>query len=332
MDILSHSLLKKAVTSSRDGITISDNTRPDNPLVWVNEAFERLTGYASQEVIGRNCRFLQGEDFSQPSLSTVKAAVLSSNSCLVTLRNYRKDGSMFWNELSLSPIRNSAGIVTHFIGIQKDVTAQITLNQTLQHENQQLKSSKAALEYLVHVDALTGLHNRRYLEEQLLIQWKIATRHKIQLTVFMIDIDNFKGYNDIYGHLMGDEVIKAVSAELNSCFGRGADFVARYGGEEFLILAVGMNQKGAKSCSEMLVQKVEALKIPHSGSPVGTVTISVGYSQLVPHLNIAPAHLIQQADQALYQAKDLGKNTAIKYGDGRFVNYGGEQGGNHGGD
>ena len=311
--MLNESLLQAAVSNSRDGITISDNTKPDNPLIWVNESFERMTGYSSQEIIGRNCRFLQANDTTQPAIKTLQNAVKTCQPCLVTLRNYRKSGTLFWNEVSLSPIRDSAGRVTHFLGIQKDVTAQVILNQTLQDENLRLKSSNEMLEYLIHIDAPTGLHNRRYLEEQLSIQWKIGLRQKCSLSVFMIDIDYFKNFNDIYGHVVGDQAIKAVGRELNSSFLRGTDFVARYGGEEFMILAVGMDEVQASDYSSIIVEKVRALQIPHRGSPIGVITISLGYAQVVPFTAMKPSELLEQADNALYRAKRLGKNIAVNF-------------------
>ena len=116
-------VLKAAVMNSRDGITISDPTLPDNPLIFVNSAFERMTGYSLEEIIGKNCRYLQGDDKDQEDqLTIIRETIKKQQTCLVTLRNYRKDGSMFWNELSMSPIFDNQGKLIHYLGIQKDVT------------------------------------------------------------------------------------------------------------------------------------------------------------------------------------------------------------------
>lgn len=312
--MLNENLLRAVVSHSRDGITISDNAKPDNPLMWVNEAFERMTGYPAAEILGKNCRFLQGTDRSQEGVNTVRSAILNAQPCLVTLRNYRKSGTMFWNELSLSPIRNEEGIVTHFLGIQKDVTAQVILSQAIQDENIQLKSSKLMFEHLINIDSLTGLHNRRYLDDQVAIQWKIAMRQGTVLTAFIIDIDYFKEFNDVYGHFRGDEVLKTVALALKSLFQREADVVARYGGEEFVILAIGMDEEQAANYSRKLVHKIEALGITHTGSPIGRVTISLGYHQVIPNPSTNSSQFFEQADQALYKAKGLGRNTAVKFG------------------
>jgi PAS domain S-box-containing protein len=124
-------LLERAVTASTNSIVISDPNLPDDPLVYVNPAFERTTGYASEEVLGRNCRFLQGEDRDQPALGRLRAAVHEGLHCTVVLRNYRKDGTLFWNELSVYPVRNEERRVTNFVGVQNDITERIRAEETL---------------------------------------------------------------------------------------------------------------------------------------------------------------------------------------------------------
>ena len=128
-------LLKAAVMDSRDGITISDFTKPDNPLIFINPAFEAMTGHSMEDVIHQNCRYLQGDDRDQPGREIIRHAINNMQPCVVTLRNYRKDGSMFWNELSLSPIVGSEGLATHYLGVQKDVTSRILLEEEIQSEN-----------------------------------------------------------------------------------------------------------------------------------------------------------------------------------------------------
>ncbi len=132
-----------------EGITVTDPRQPDNPLVYVNPAFCRLTGYSAAEVLGRNCRFLQGPDTDQPELDRLRAAISSGQPCIVELLNYRKDGTRFWNNLSISPVFNSAGEIIYFTGIQLDVTRRRRLEDkqrefvgNLAHE---LKTPLAAL-------------------------------------------------------------------------------------------------------------------------------------------------------------------------------------------
>jgi diguanylate cyclase (GGDEF)-like protein/PAS domain S-box-containing protein len=115
-------LLERAINASASGVIITDATNSNNPIVYVNSGFEAITGYSEYEAIGRNCRFLQGVDHDQPGLHTLRQAIAQQQDCRVTLRNYRNDGSMFWNELTISPIHNESGMVTHYIGIQTDIT------------------------------------------------------------------------------------------------------------------------------------------------------------------------------------------------------------------
>lgn len=133
--------------SASNGVAIADARKQDNPLIFVNPAFERITGYKSCEVIGTNCRFLQGQATKQNGLATVRRALTAGRSCNVVLENFRKDGKRFWNELYLAPIRDHAGNISHFMGIQNEVTRRVEaehtearLRRTLRAKNRSLKS------------------------------------------------------------------------------------------------------------------------------------------------------------------------------------------------
>ncbi len=115
-------LRDRAIRAATQGLSITDPRLPDNPIVYVSPGFERITGYASEEVVGRNCRFLQGKDTDRAAADRVRDAVRLEQSCTVELLNYRKDGTTFWNELSISPVRDTANRLTHFVGVQADVT------------------------------------------------------------------------------------------------------------------------------------------------------------------------------------------------------------------
>ncbi len=115
-------LLKQTVHNNQVGITVADAHLPDLPLVYVNEAFQEMTGYSEDEMIGRNCRFLHGSDTDQPALAELRDALRTRRACKLILRNYRKNGEMFYNLLSLLPVTNDANIVTHYVGIQQEVT------------------------------------------------------------------------------------------------------------------------------------------------------------------------------------------------------------------
>lgn len=307
-------LLQAAVMDSRDGITIADFSLPDNPLIFINPSFERMTGYLAEEVIGKNCRYLQGNDENQEDqINIIRDAINQKQHCLVTLRNYRKDGTMFWNELSMSPIFDAQGNVTHYLGIQKDVTNKVLTEERLQGSFNEIKASNTMLQYMVNIDPLTGVFNRRYFDEQFRIQWQIAIRQKQLLTIFMLDVDHFKKYNDTYGHPAGDEVLKTIAKVLSNSFLRPTDFVARYGGEEFIILTIGGDPYQVAQYAELVVKKVSDLNMPHSGSDKNIVTVSLGFSSNLPSRDGEKSDFIKQADQALYETKKSGRNKAIDY-------------------
>ncbi len=132
-------LLDRAVAASSNGIVITDPGLPDNPIVYVNPAFEKTTGYSMEEVIGHNCRFLQGGDRDQPALEELRSAIREGRECRVVLRNYRKDGSLFWNELYISPVYDEEGHLTNFVGVQNDVTESRRAEEVLRGSEDRLR-------------------------------------------------------------------------------------------------------------------------------------------------------------------------------------------------
>jgi PAS domain S-box-containing protein len=133
-------LRDRAIAASSNGVVITAPTLPDNPIIYVNPAFERVTGYAAEEVLGRNCRFLQGTDREQPGLEELRAALPEGRACRVVLRNYKKDGTMFWNELSISPVRGEGGELTNFVGIQENITRRIKAQEELRQSEERFRS------------------------------------------------------------------------------------------------------------------------------------------------------------------------------------------------
>ncbi|MGB3191657.1 MAG: EAL domain-containing protein [Limnoraphis sp.] len=142
-------LLERAINSANNGIIITDPNQPDNPIIYFNTAVEHSTGYPASEIMGKNCRFLQGKDRNQPEINIIRAAISAKKECNVVLRNYRKDGSLFWNELFISPVFNNKGKLTNFIGIQKDISErQAALHQRKRSEAN-LKKSQERLKKIV---------------------------------------------------------------------------------------------------------------------------------------------------------------------------------------
>ncbi|EXJ15825.1 diguanylate cyclase [Imhoffiella purpurea] len=186
-----------------------------------------------------------------------------------------------------------------------------TLEQRVAERTQALEQAHAEMERLAMRDSLTQLFNRRYLDQALAREWGRARRHGEPLAALMIDVDFFKQYNDCYGHPMGDRCLQAVATLLSEHARRSADIVARYGGEEFFVI-VQDDAAQALELAEQLRTAVAALAIEHRDSTVAEhVTVSIGVATLVPDSTHQPADLLGQADAALYQAKEQGRNRVV---------------------
>ena len=184
--------------------------------------------------------------------------------------------------------------------------------RALRESQQQLLQVNLELQRLTHSDGLTGLSNRRYLDEYLSAEWRRGARAQTELSMLMIDVDNFKLYNDTYGHVAGDEVLKRVASTVERCLGQPEDLAARFGGEEFAVVLPGTAVGGARLLAEEIRREVEMLCLPHANSSTGRhVTISVGGATIVPTVDSAMTSLVEAADLALYRAKRDGKNRVV---------------------
>jgi two-component system, chemotaxis family, response regulator WspR len=184
--------------------------------------------------------------------------------------------------------------------------------RALRESQRQLVEINLELQRLTNVDGLTGLSNRRSVDEYLEMQWKLAVREQSQFSILMIDVDNFKRYNDTYGHLAGDDVLKKIAAAIRATFRRPTDIAARFGGEEFIVLLSVTEAKSAHTLGDTLCKRVADLRIAHSESPpLKKVTVSIGGASTIPQRGDSALALIEIADKALYEAKRLGRNRIV---------------------
>lgn len=169
------------------------------------------------------------------------------------------------------------------------------------------------LEDLIHIDHLTQIPNRRQFDSMFKKEWMRSQRSKVPLTLYMIDVDFFKTYNDFYGHALGDEVLKMVASSMKGICKRGADFLARWGGEEFALLVTELDAEHAAQFGEKICTTIEQLKIKHSQSAVSEfVTVSIGGLTVLPgDSEVTQTDLLTKADELLYQAKENGRNRAV---------------------
>lgn len=286
-------LRNHAIEVSAAPILIVDITQPNMPLIYVNSAFEKVTGYTRQEALGKNCNFLQGTDSNQPELEKLRTAIEHRTAASVVLRNYRKDGSLFINELYIVPVQDPhSGQVRHFVGVQNDVT--------------QIKRYQEDLERQANYDSLTGLANRNLLNERLRQLLLEGQRYNRVFTVAFIDIDNFKLINDSLGHSAGDELIAIISRRLQNCV-RDEDTVARLGGDEFVLLLTGQSYEESNHQVIKRIRSEVARPVLISDKQL-TITCSIGLASY-PRDGEDGETLLSNADVAMYRAKSSGRNN-----------------------
>ena len=285
-------ILERGVEASVNGVLIADAGVPGLPIIYANDAFERMTGYARAEVIGRNAHFLQGSETAPAAVQKIRQELAQQSEVHVTLCNYRKDGTPFWNDLYISPVRDEQGMVTHYVGIQHDISEQ--------------KAYEAHLAYHAGHDALTGLANRTLLEDRLVHDIELARHRDKWLAVLFLDLDEFKPINDSLGHAVGDELLRGVAQRLSAAM-RPGDTLARLGGDEFVALLPDLDDPAeAREVAERLLSVVAR---PYRvGEHELSLSCSIGIAASGAVVE-QPLELIQQADMAMYRAKQQGRNA-----------------------
>lgn len=283
-------LLRRAIESTENGIAVVNAGEDDMPLVYVNAAFEKITGYSEAESLGRNCRFLQAGDRYQAGLDAVRTAIQGKYETRSLLRNYRKNGEMFYNQLSISPVRDDSGKLTHFVGVLNDVSDR--------------QRYEAQLAYQATHDELTGLLNRTALLASL--ERLIAAAGDSAVTLLYLDINNFKLINDSLGHEVGDEVLRIVAKRLRTALG-DADRIGRMGGNEFLLILA------RPDADELITRVLSALAEPIEAlSTLHYLSLNAGIARYPDH-GRSPDLLFKKAGLATHEAKRRGHNQRVEY-------------------
>jgi diguanylate cyclase (GGDEF)-like protein/PAS domain S-box-containing protein len=298
-------LLHRALAATTSGVTIADVRRPDGPLVYVNAAFEALSGVRADQVLGRNCRFLQGPDTDPAAVARIRAALDAGREHTETLLNHRgPDRTPWWNEVLLSPVTDADGTVVQYIGVQNDVTARVEAERELRRERDRATGYLARIEALAYSDPLTGLQNRRRLQEQVEVALWDARAGGTAVALLFLDLDGFKAVNDRLGHAAGDELLVRTARRLQGRL-RRSDLVARLGGDEFLVALAGLDPETAEDeaarVSAGLTELVGRPVRLASGEEV-RVGVSIGTSVAPADGDDFPA-LLHRADVRMYQRK-----------------------------
>jgi diguanylate cyclase (GGDEF)-like protein/PAS domain S-box-containing protein len=302
-------LYRRLVESSPEGVVLIDAQGTDHPVIYVNPAFEALTGYSAAELIGRNLRVLQADDREQDGRHRLRDALSRGETCRVLLRNYRKDGSLFWNEMTVMPLRHPDGCVTHYAGHHRDAGERLRIDPKVAKDS--LSGAHQPTSIAVRDDRLTGLYTLPYLEELLKRDWAVAHREQRSIALFAVDIDALDLYNTTFGRAAGDSTIRRVAHIVSGCLRRSSDVTARIDGGSLIAFAPGLSIEQALRVGQLMAERVRDLRIHHPRSAVlRYISISVGVCACTPGATDSPAELLQKAQQQLQFAKKSGRNQA----------------------
>jgi diguanylate cyclase (GGDEF)-like protein/PAS domain S-box-containing protein len=288
-------LRERALHASSNGIFIARSGGNSHAIEYVNPAFERITGYRAADTVGINWEIMCGQ-MSIPGLddeqqAQVRAAIRERRETRVVCRYLRKNGEIFWNEMTVAPVVDELAANAHFIGVMNDVTEAQQRTSYLEHE--------------VNHDILTGLANRNLLWDRLEQAIHMAQRGKALVAVILVDLDNFKIINDTLGHEAGDEVLRVVARKMSGAV-RDSDTVARLGGDEFVLVLV--NQPSLRYTLRMIERLRKGMEnaVSIDGREV-PIQASMGVS-VFPHDGATAGELMRAADTAMYHAKLSGRN------------------------
>lgn len=299
---------QRMVEHAPEGIVVCDARAADCPVIFVNTAFQQMCGYPASALLGSNLRMLQGTDREQDARTRLADAVSRGEPARVLVRNYRPDGTLFWNETVVQPVRTH-GELTHFIGYHRDAS-------------ERLKSSAAThagLPTWLRDDRLTGLQSRAYFEELLARDWHLAQRDSHEIGLTMFDIDDLGAYNDKFDRAAGDACIRRVARVIRASYRRGGDLVGRWEGGRFVVLTQGEAAAKALEYAQVVQQRVRDLKMHHPTAGAGRyVTLSAGIASLVPPRTLAVEGLLKACAAALARAKQGGKDGIVMAGAGDF--------------
>lgn len=308
MDYPERAVLERILESAGEGIVVADARAEDMPIVYVNPAFEALTGYPADQILGRNARFLQGEDTGQTALQDLRTALAEGRECEVLLRNHRSDGNVFWNQLRLVPWPEG-GEPRWWIGLSRDVGELMKLREQLRIGDRALRDAQA----LAPTDRLTGLRSRTFFDEVLHREWSACMRDSRPVTLFFFDVDDFGRYNETFGKGAGDSCLRLIAQAVKGTFRRGSDVCARYDGQRFACLAVSGGHGDVRAFAESVCERVRNLSLPHPKARSGRyVTVRGGVATVVPEPEDRVERLLAAAEAALAAARSAGGDCVAR--------------------
>ncbi len=271
-------------TSILNKYVITVKTKPDSTIIEVSDAFEKASGYSKDELIGKSISMIKHPEQDRKIIKDLWKNILNKRVWVGNIKNKKKSGEEYWFEQTIIPkLDEDKKNIDSFLSISVDITA------------------KMELEKMASIDKLTDIYNRRMIDQFLQVEIEIASRHNEELSLMIIDIDHFKHVNDNYGHLVGDMVLSQLSKIISDNL-RNSDIFGRYGGEEFLIICPKTNKDGAF----ILAEKLRIIVNDFTFDEVGHKTVSIGIAEFQTNDTIET--LFKKADEALYEAKNSGRN------------------------
>ena len=293
--------LRGALDVSPEGVLICEASG-ERVIVYVNPAFCRLTGYEIGELLGKNPRFLQGDDQDQPELEAVRESLRHGEPVRALLRNQRKDGTVFVNDMQIYPLRDSEGKVTHFVAYHREgVTRSKSAGD----------SGIRGLPTWVREDRLTGLASRYYFEDVLKRDFALAQRDQTDIALLLFDIDQLGPYNEVYDRAGGDAVVRRVARTIAGSFRRGTDVVGRWEGASVIVLMHGTQSDHVIQHATTVAHRVREQQIHHPRSTQKYVTVSGGVAVHTARPEDSAESFLKAVEVAVTRAKDQGRNRVI---------------------
>jgi diguanylate cyclase (GGDEF)-like protein/PAS domain S-box-containing protein len=255
--------LERVLETTPNGVTVADLRLPDQPVVYANPAFAELAGLAVEEILGRNCRFLQGADTDPADVATIRTAIRAGEQCRVTLLNHRgPDREPWWNDLHLVPVTDDAGRVVQYVGLQQDVTARVQAERALERARDRMRADLARLEELADSDPLTGLLRRRRFEELIEAALWNSRAEDDGLALIAVGVDGLTTVESRLGPAVGDTLLRLVADRLRGRL-RRKDLVTRLGPDEFLVALPHLSRATATDEADRLAGELaEAAAVP----------------------------------------------------------------------
>ena len=307
-------LFRAAFDVAPEGVMICDARAEDYPVLYVNRAMEQLSGYAAEQLLGRNPRLLQGEHREQESVAALRAALREGIGCRVVVRNARPDGALYFNDVTLAPLKDEQGAITHFVSFHHE-GAGSPKPGTAGPEKDAMLSTQTMLAY-VRDDKLTGLLRRSYFEDLLLRDWGLAQRESKRLALAAFDMDFSSQYREVFGNHGVDQCFRRIARVISGCYRRTTDLCARFDEDQVVAMTFASEHVNAVKFVETILGRVHGLAIHHPRSSVSRyVTVSAGVAMVTPKTGVRPEQLVNAALSALQRAKELGRNRVVSAGE-----------------